>query len=121
MENKDVRYVHRLKRKDISTVVSIGSGDLLILKAYKGHMGIPMRSVLHYMIGAAAKCWEEKHATYIQELQERNRTLAKIVAAYLQKYGRIRPKGAETPVKGVKEEEAEEKGKPADKDAPPEQ
>ena len=121
MDNRDIKYVHRLKRKDISTVVSIGSGDLHILKAYKGHLNIPMRSVLHYMIGTAAKCWEEKHVTYIQELKEKDRILAKIVATYLEKYGRIRPKGTETPVKGVKEGKAEEKGKPADKDALSEQ
>ncbi len=121
MENKDIRYVYRLKREDIATVVSIGSGDLHILKAYKGHLNIPIRTVLHHMIGTAAKCWEEKHDTYIQELEKRNRVLDEIVVTYLQKYGKIRPKGLETPVEGAKEEETEEKGKPADKDAPPEQ
>ena len=121
MDNMSIKYVLRLKRKDISTVVSIGSGDLDILKAYKGHLNIPMRSVVHYMIGTAAKCWEEKHVTYIQELEKRNRILAEIVATYLEKYGPIRPKSPETPVKGVNEEKAEEKGKPADKDAPSEQ
>jgi len=114
-------YVYRLSKKEQATNIAIGEIDLNILKAYKKLVKQPMTAVLHEMIGTAVKCWEEKHATYIQELQERNRTLAKIVAAYFEKYGRIRPKGAETPVKGVKEEEAEEKGKPADKDAPPEQ
>lgn len=113
-------YSYRLPRKGVATMVGVSSGDLVILKAYKTIMKQPMTAVLHEMIGTAVKCWEEKHVTYVQELQERNRILAKIVATYLEKYGPIRPKGAETPVKGAKEEEAEEKGKPADKDAPPE-
>jgi len=114
-------YSYRLPRKGVATMVGVSSGDLVILKAYKTIMKQPMTAVLHEMIGTAVKCWEEKHVNHIKEGDEQVRTLTRIVATYLEKYGPIRPKGAETPVKGVKEEKAEEKGKPADKDAPSEQ
>ena len=118
MDNRNMNYVHRLKRKDISTVVSIGSGDLDILKAYKEHLNIPMRSVLHYMIGTAAKCWEEKHDQTMKSMLERIRVQAKIIVAYIKKYGPVSKTFAR---QVIKEEKAEEKGKPADKDARPEQ
>lgn len=42
------------------------------------------------MIRCAAKCWEEKHVHTIKELEEHNKTLRRIVIAYLRKYGRIK-------------------------------
>jgi hypothetical protein len=113
--------INRLMREEVATKVNIGEMDLNILRTYKTLMKQPMAAVLHEMIGTAVKCWEEKHVNHIKESDEQVRILTRIVATYLEKYGKIRPKGPETPVDGVKEEKVEEKGKPADKDAPPEQ
>jgi len=49
---------------------------------YKHVIKMPMTSVLHYMIGTAAKCWEEKHDQQIADLNERVRTQAKIIVPY---------------------------------------
>ncbi len=46
---------------------------------YKHVIKMPMTSVLHYMIGTAAKCWEEKHDQQVADLNEGVRTQAKII------------------------------------------
>jgi len=52
---------------------------------------MPLIAVLHHIIGRGAKCREEKHVEVIKELEERLRIATKIAAAYLRKYGKIRP------------------------------
>ena len=79
--------MHRLKPEDIKATIHIDSGDYYILKVYKGVLKAPMRSVLHFMIGRAAKCWEEKHDQQIADLNERVRIQAKIIVTYMNKYG----------------------------------
>jgi len=118
MEKRPESYVHRIKRQDAATNVDISAGDLDILRAYKEHLNIPMRSVLHYMIGTAAKCWEEKHYQIMKNMRERIRVQAKIIVAYIHKYGPVSKTFAR---QVIKEEKTEEKGKAADKDAPSEQ
>ena len=118
MQNRPASYVHRIKRQDLAAEIAISAGDFDILRAYKEHLNIPMRSVLHYMIGTAAKCWEEKHDETMKNMLERIRVQAKIIVAYIHKYGAVSKTFAR---QVIKEEKAEEKVKPADKDAPSEQ
>ena len=118
MEKRPESYVHRIKRREMAAQVAISAGDYDILRAYKGHLNVPMRSVLHYMIGTAAKCWEEKHDETMRSMLERIRIQAKIIVAYIHKYGPVSKTFAR---RVIKEEKAEEKVTPADKDAPPEQ
>jgi len=42
------------------------------------------------MIGVASRCLEEKHNQQIQDLEERVRIKAKIIAKYIEKYGQLR-------------------------------
>ena len=118
MQKIPTSYVHRIKRQDTATHICISAGDYDILRAYKGLLNVPLRTVLHYMIGTAAKCWEEKHDETMKSMLERIRVQAKIIVAYIHKYGPVSKTFAR---QVIKEEKAEEKGKPADKDAPSEQ
>ena len=118
MQKIPTSYVHRIKRQDLAAEIATSAGDLDILRAYKEHLNLPMRSVLHYMIGTAAKCWEEKHDETMKNMLERIRVQAKIIVAYIHKYGAVSKTFAR---QVIKEEKAEEKVKPADKDAPSEQ
>ncbi len=115
MESLPSSYVHRIKRQDVATHIVISAGDYDILRVYKEHLNVPMRTVIHLMIGTAAKCWEEKHDETMKSMLKRIRVQAKIIVAYIQKYGPFSKTFAR---QVIKEEKAEEKGKPADKDAP---
>ena len=84
-------YVYKLRREDVATHIPIGKGDHNILIVYKNIDKMPLIAVLHHIIGRGAKCREEKHVEVIKELEERLRIATKIAAAYLQKYGKIRP------------------------------
>lgn len=87
--NAGYRYV--LTRSGVYRKIGISEGDHTILTVYAHLYGIPRTTLLHEMIGCAAKCWEEKHVQTIKELEERLRIATKIAAAYLRKYGKIRP------------------------------
>ena len=84
-------YVYRLRKEDIATYLAIGKGDHNILIVYKHMDKMPMIAVLHHIIGRGAKCREEKHVEVIKELEKRLRIATRIAAAYLRKYGKIRP------------------------------
>ena len=84
-------YAYRLKREEVAGRVSIGSGDLEILRMYKHLCKKPMLAVLHDMIGTAAKCWEEHHNRNIKEMKEKLRTNEMIILEYLRRFGRISP------------------------------
>ena len=90
-KSKIPEYVYRLRREDVSTLIGISRGDHTLLKVYKNMDRKPMIAVLHDLIGLGAKCREEKHVEVIKELEERLRIATRIAAAYLQKYGKIRP------------------------------
>jgi len=81
--------LHRLGPKDVKTTIHIDLVDYYILKVYKGALKAPMRSVLHHMLGRVSKCWEEKHDLQIKDLNERVRIQARIIVAYMNKYGQL--------------------------------
>jgi len=58
----------------------------------KGAQEEPMRAILHEMIGAAAKCWEEQHDRRIKELEEKRRIGERIITEYIKRFGCIRPR-----------------------------
>jgi len=113
-EKPHPKYVYRMARDQVATRVGISEIDLAILKTYKNIMRVPITAVLHAMIGRSVKCWEENHDDFIIKLQEKNRTLARIVVAYLEKYGPITKKDL---AKTEKETKVDEKSQSAEKDA----
>ena len=92
MDNRAGQYVYRVPKDQIGTHIAISKGDNEIIRMYKDVFRRPMIAVLHAMIGQSAKCWEEKHEKVIENLQERVRIQAKIIVAYLNKYGPIKEK-----------------------------
>ncbi len=84
-------YVYTLRKDDVSALIGVSRGDHNLLKVYKNMDRKPMLAVLHDLIGLGAKCREEKHVAVIKELEERLRIATRIAAAYLRKYGKIRP------------------------------
>ncbi len=106
MDNKAEQYVYRLTRDQVETRIAISKGDKEVIKMYKNLFKRPLVAVLHWMIGQSAKCWEEKHEEVIRNLQERGRIQAKIILAYLHKYGPITKK---TPMERGKPEAAPKK------------
>ena len=74
----------------------IAEGDYNIITVYRNLYNKPRTTILHEMIGTAAKCWEEKHDEQLKELREwKNKTedyelMARIVELYKQKYGPLR-------------------------------
>ncbi len=67
---KDRLKPHRLPEKDAMATIHIDLGDKTILKVYKKLLQAPMRTVIHFMIGTAARCYEEKHIQQIQDLEK---------------------------------------------------
>ena len=102
MENKNTRnegiidiegYIYRVTQKDVATQIKISKGDYLILKLYKEQKRKPFATIIHCMIGQAAKCWVEDHASKLQELDETKLELEKwrdIALIYYKKYGPLR-------------------------------
>ncbi len=84
-------YTYMLKKGDIAARVSIGYGDLEILRMYKHLLKKPIVVVLHEMIVTAVKCWENEHNRKFKEMEEKLRTQEDIIVRYIQKYGRISP------------------------------
>ena len=82
---------YSLKHSNIASYIAVGQGDLKILWMYKHLFKKPMLAVLHYMVGTAARCWEERHVRKIKEMEERLRINEEIIKAYIRKFGRIRP------------------------------
>lgn len=93
-ENKENTIIppYSLGRQDRSTAIWVDEGDKMIIKMYKKLLKCTMTAVLHYMIGLAVRCHEEKHLERIAFLEERVRGQARIILAYLEKYGPIRKK-----------------------------
>ena len=87
--NKGPHYVYQVPRDQIGAHITVSKGDHEIIRMYKDVFRRPMIAVLHAMVGQSAKCWEEKHEKVIENLQERVRIQAKIIVAYLNKYGPI--------------------------------
>ena len=77
-------------------MLRISEGDYTILNIYHELYKKPRSTILHEMIGTAAKCWEEKHDEQLAELREwKEKTadyelMARIIELYVQKYGRLR-------------------------------
>ena len=67
---KDKLKPQRLSKKDAVASINIDLGDNTILKVYKNLLQAPMRTVIHFMIGTAARCYEEQHLQHIQDLEE---------------------------------------------------
>jgi len=83
-------FVYQVKRGDTGIRVRISKGDYLILRVYRENKRKPIPTIIHCMIGQAAKCWEEKHTLKIEELESQAALLAHIVKLYYQKYGPLR-------------------------------
>lgn len=88
-DNRGAQYVYTVPRDQIGTYVAISEPDKKILHMYKDVFRRPLIHVIHAMVGQSAKCWEEKHGQTIHDLNERTRTRARIILAYLNKYGPI--------------------------------
>ena len=86
---KDKLKPHRLPEKGAMASIHIDLGDRTILKVYKKLLQAPMRTVIHFMIGTAARCYEEKHIQQIQDLEERVQIQAEIIVTYIKKYGQL--------------------------------
>ena len=88
-------YVYRVTKQRKSKSMRVSEEDYTIITIYYNLYKKPRTTVLHEMIGAAAKYWEEKHEEKIKQLQEwKDKTadydiLAKILHLYVQKYGRL--------------------------------
>ena len=85
-------YTYGLKRGEVAGRVSIGGGDLEILRMYKHLLKKPMVVVLHDMIVTAVKCWENRHDRNIKEMEEKIATDELIIMEYIKRFGRIRPR-----------------------------
>ena len=83
---------HRLAREERAAHVWVDYGDKAILKVYKGVLKSTMTGALHFLIGTGARCYEEKHRETIAYLEDRVRGQARIILAYLERYGRLREK-----------------------------
>ncbi|MFC1934756.1 hypothetical protein ACFLXZ_00370 [Chloroflexota bacterium] len=88
-------YVFRVTAQGKSRSMRICEGDYDTISVYSNIYGKPRTTILHEMIGTAAKCWEEKHDEQLPELQEwKDKTkgyelMARILELYKQKYGRL--------------------------------
>ncbi len=88
-------YVYRVTKQNKSKSMRISKEDYVILTIYNNLYKKPRATILHEVIGTAAKCWEEKHEEEIKQLQEwKGKTadydiLAKILSLYVQKYGQL--------------------------------
>ncbi len=86
-------YVFRVTTQGKSRNMRIAERDYNIITVYRNLYNKPRTTILHEMIGTAAKCWEEKHDEQLKELREwKNKTedyelMARIVELYKQKYG----------------------------------
>jgi len=89
-------YTYMLKKGDIAARVSIGYGDLEILRMYKHLLKKPIVVVLHDMIVTAVKCWENQHNRKFKEMEEKLRTQEDIIVRYIQKFGRLKPLWSKT-------------------------
>lgn len=89
-------YVFRVTTQGKSRNMRIAEGDYDIITIYGNLYSKPRTTILHEMIGTAAKCWEEKHNEQLPELLEwRDKTknyelMARIIELYHKKYGRLR-------------------------------
>jgi len=83
-------YIYRVSAKDVATQIKISKGDYLILKLYKEKKKKPFATIIHCMIGQAAKCWLEKHTERMEELESQAAVLEHIVKLYYQRYGPLR-------------------------------
>jgi len=90
MVENDVITPHKLRRKDRAAHIWLDKGDHIILKLYKRILKSTMTAALHYMIGIATRCFEEKHLQTIADLEERTRIQARIIVKYIEKYGQLR-------------------------------
>ncbi|MFC2003717.1 hypothetical protein ACFLV4_07255 [Chloroflexota bacterium] len=102
-------YVFRVTAQGKSRSMRISEGDYDIISVYSDSYGKPRTTILHEMIGTAAKCWEEKHDEQLPELQEwRDKTMdyelmARIIELYHKKYDPLH-------VMRRKQQENDEKG-----------
>ncbi len=98
-------YVYRVTAQGKSRSMRISEGDYDIISVYSDIYSKPRTTILHEMIGTAAKCWEEKHAEQLPELLEwRDKTkdyeiMARIIDLYLKKYGPLHIKRKDQPEK----------------------
>ncbi len=91
-------YIYRVSAKDVATQIKISKGDYLILKLYKEKKKKPFATIIHCMIGQAAKCWAEDHASKIRELEEWVEKWRYTTSLYYEKYGPLRmPKPQQQP------------------------
>ena len=59
-------YIHQVKREDTGSRIRISKGDYLILRVYREKKRKPIPTIIHCMIGQAAKCWLEDHDSKIR-------------------------------------------------------
>ena len=89
MENTVIKP-YKLRKEDYAAHIYVDKGDKIILKVYKGILKTTMTASLHFMIGMATRCFEEKHDEQIRDLEERVRIQALIIVKYIEKYGQLR-------------------------------
>ena len=92
MDNNAIKP-HIVRRKDRTTHVYVDEGDKTILKVYKSLFKCTMTGTLHILLGVGARCFEEKHDQEIRRLNKIMRIQARIIVAYIEKYGQLRKKG----------------------------
>ncbi|MFC2067359.1 hypothetical protein ACFLUO_10025 [Chloroflexota bacterium] len=83
---------HRMLRTERGTHLWVDKGDKTLLKSYKQLLKCTVTAAVHHLIGLGSRCHEEKHVEQIAFLEERGRGQARIILAYLEKYGPLRKK-----------------------------
>jgi len=87
--NKPEHYVYRLSHANTAALIPISRGDKDILHVYKGLLGISMTSVMHEMIGVAARCWEENHPYVINKMAKQITGMKYLLHLYRGKFGKL--------------------------------
>ncbi len=88
-------YLYQVTRQGRAKTLRISEEDYTILTVYSNLRKKPRTTIMHEMIGTAAKCWEEKHDEQLAELREwkkKTEDYELLVRIVEQKYGPLRVK-----------------------------
>ncbi len=89
-------YIYQVTKQGKYKTLRISEDDYGILDIYHNLYKKPRTTILHEMIGAAAKCWVEKHVEQIEELTKRveetadYERVAYALFLYNEKYGPLK-------------------------------
>lgn len=73
---------HKLRPEDRAVHIWLDYGDNIIVKAYEKRLKCTVTAAVHFMIGTAARCFEEKHIQTIESLEEKRRIQALVIVNF---------------------------------------